>query len=183
MPQWMQDLIAGWPMIRANLPTFFVILVLIICAVWWIMGWRYGDLLASKNGQIELQDRQLAAYKQKLDGATPEQAKSRIDALEAQLNPITARRWQPLTEPQIGNLRLSLRKLPAPSPLRIVCGGSDCVDLAESLSKLFNGIGWQVKPECGLYFDAPTGIAISQRNVADRGLADALEKWPTFALP
>ena len=85
-------------------------------------------------------------------------------------------RWQPLTETQIGNLRLALRALPAPATLRIVCGGSDCIDLAESLSNLFNGIGWPVKPEYGLYFDTPTGIAISQKNVEDRGIADVLER-------
>jgi hypothetical protein len=72
----MQDLTSGWPMIRANLPTFFVILVLIIGAVWWVLDWRYSGVLASKNGQIELQDRQLADYRQKLDGASPDQAKA-----------------------------------------------------------------------------------------------------------
>src|ERR1700733_5100966 len=82
MPQWMQDLFAGWPMIRANLPTFFVILVLIIGGIWWLMDWRYGSIVASKAGQIELQDRQLADYKQKLDGASPDQAKAKIEALE-----------------------------------------------------------------------------------------------------
>jgi len=55
MPQWMQDLFAGWPIIRANLPTFFVIAVLIFGAVWWLMDWRYGAIVASKNGQIEFQ--------------------------------------------------------------------------------------------------------------------------------
>jgi hypothetical protein len=175
MPQWMQDLIAGWPMIRANLPMFFIIVVLIIGAVWWVMGWRYGDLLATKNGQIEMQDRQLAEYREKLKGATPDQAKSRIDALEARLTQATSHRWQSLTETQVGNLSIALKKLPAPTALRIVCGGSDCTDLAESLSKIFNGVGWPVKPEYGFYFDTPTGIAISQKNVEDRGIADALE--------
>ena len=86
MPQWMQDLVAGWPIIRANLATFFVILVLITGVAWWLMGLRYSDLLATKDGQIQLQDRQLADYREKLKGATPDQAKSRIDALEAQLS-------------------------------------------------------------------------------------------------
>jgi hypothetical protein len=163
MPQWMQDHTAGWPMIRANLPTFFVILVLIIGAVWFVVNWSYSGVLTSKTGQLELQDRQLADYKQKLNGANPEQAKSRIDDLEARLIRITARRWDPLTDSQIAEVRVTLRKLPKPYALRIVYGGSDCVDLAESLSRLFNGIGWVVKPEAGAFYDAPDGIVISQR--------------------
>jgi hypothetical protein len=67
-PQWMQDLIAGWPMIRANLPTFFVILFLMIGALWIAFNWSYGGVLASKNAQIELLDRQVAQLKQQVPG-------------------------------------------------------------------------------------------------------------------
>lgn len=83
MPQWMQDLFTGWPMIRSNLPTFFVILALIITTVWVVVNFSYSGVLASKNAQIELQDRQIADYKQKSGGATPDQAKAKIDALAA----------------------------------------------------------------------------------------------------
>jgi hypothetical protein len=68
MPPWMQDLFAGWPMIKANLPTFFVILVLMVGAVWIVVNWSYSGVLASKNGQIELQDRQLVARFIQIDG-------------------------------------------------------------------------------------------------------------------
>ena len=51
----------GWPMIMANVPTFLVIVALIIGVVWAAFKWAYGAVLASKNGQIELLDRQLAA--------------------------------------------------------------------------------------------------------------------------
>jgi hypothetical protein len=100
--------------------------------------------------------------------------------LKSQIAKLSKHRWQPLSETQISSLRIALRNHPAPRTLRIVCGGSDCVDLTESLSELFNGIGWQVKPEYGLYFDAPTGIAISQKDIGDRSIADALEKWANF---
>ena len=73
-----------WPMIRANLPTFAVILVLMIGAIWVVINWSYSGVLASKTGQIELQDRQLSDYREKLKGASPEQAKARIDTLEEQ---------------------------------------------------------------------------------------------------
>src|ERR1700722_2426786 len=109
MPQWMQDLSAGWPMIRANLPTFFVILVLMIGAVWIVVNWSYSSVLASKNGQIELQDRQLSDYRDKLKGATPEQAKEKIDALERTVRMTIGQNWIPLSKTQISDLASKLK--------------------------------------------------------------------------
>jgi hypothetical protein len=100
MPQWMQDLTAGWPMIRANLPTFAVIMVLMSGAIWIVVNWSYSGVLASKNGQIELQDRQLSDYREKLKGASPEQAKAKIDNLEEQARDVRAtNRPEPITKP------------------------------------------------------------------------------------
>jgi hypothetical protein len=92
MPQWLQNLFDGWPMIKANLPTFFVILVLMLGGVWLVLNWAYGQVLANKDAQIQLQDRQLADYKEKLQGATPDQAKAQIDGLEARLRALEPRR-------------------------------------------------------------------------------------------
>jgi hypothetical protein len=60
MPQWMQDLIAGWPMISANIPTFLVIIVLIIGAVWAAMAWAYGRIISHQSAEINLLERQKA---------------------------------------------------------------------------------------------------------------------------
>jgi hypothetical protein len=90
MPQWVQELTAGWPLIMANMPTFFVIVALIGGALWVLFNWAYGSVIARKNSQIELQDRQLADYRQKLDGATPDQAKAKIEALENQVGDTVA---------------------------------------------------------------------------------------------
>jgi hypothetical protein len=58
MPQWMQDLVAGWPMIRANLPTFFVILFLIVGIVWATLSWSYGSIISHQAAEIKLLERQ-----------------------------------------------------------------------------------------------------------------------------
>ena len=68
----------------ANLPTFAVILVLMTGVIWIVVNWSYSGVLGSKNAQIELQDRQLSDYREKLKGASPEQAKAKIDTLEEQ---------------------------------------------------------------------------------------------------
>jgi hypothetical protein len=60
MPQWMQDLVAGWPMIMANLPTFFVIVVLIFGVVWAANSWSHGAVIKRQAAEIKLLERQKA---------------------------------------------------------------------------------------------------------------------------
>jgi len=62
-------------MIKANPATFIAILVAIALVVWFIFRFSYSRVLASKNAQIELQDRQLADYRDKLHVASPQEAK------------------------------------------------------------------------------------------------------------
>jgi hypothetical protein len=141
MPQWMQDLTTGWPMIRANLPTFFVILVLIIGTVWWVMDWRYGGVLASKSGQIELQDRQLADYRDKLKGATPEEAKAKIDALEDKVRNTIGDRWEVLTKEEFTKLVEFVAPL-AKRRIQVMYVNYLGKDLARSFADAFEKAGW-----------------------------------------
>jgi hypothetical protein len=60
MPQWLQDLTTGWPIIRANIPTFIVIVVLIVGAVWAAMSWSYGTVISNQASEIKLLERQKA---------------------------------------------------------------------------------------------------------------------------
>jgi hypothetical protein len=141
MPQWMQDLFAGWPMIRANLPTFFVILVIIIGAVWWLMDWRYGAIVASKNGQLELQDRQLADYKQKLDGASPDQARAKIEALEHTIRVTVGSKWETLSKTQISALAQKLKDIDK-SRATVMYENALGKPLAQSIFDAFQEAGW-----------------------------------------
>jgi len=99
MPQWLQDLTTGWPMIRANLPTFAVILLLMLAAVWWFVNYVHGGSVSSRDSTISNKDSEIALlrsqrdeYKNKLSGASPDEAKARIEALEARLSAIEPRR-------------------------------------------------------------------------------------------
>ena len=103
-------------MIRANLPTFFVILFLAIGVIWVVVNWSYSAVLASKNGQIELQDRQLADYRDKLKGATPEEAKAKIDALEEKVRNTIGDRWEVLTNDEVAKLVELVAALPKKNP-------------------------------------------------------------------
>ena len=141
MPQWMQDLTAGWPMIRANLPTFFVILVLMVGAVWVAFSWAYSGVLASKNGQIELQDRQLADYRDKLKGATPEEAKAKIDALEDKVRNTIGDRWEVLTKDESDKLVSLIAALPK-RRIQVMYVNYLGKNLAKSFADAFEKAGW-----------------------------------------
>jgi hypothetical protein len=59
-PQWIQDLTQGWPMIRANIPTFIVIVALIAGVVWAALSWSYGSIVSHQAAEIRLLERQKA---------------------------------------------------------------------------------------------------------------------------
>jgi hypothetical protein len=167
MPQWMQDLTTGWPMIRANLPTFFVITVLMFGSIWWLMDWRYGGVIANKDSEIALFKGQRDDYKEKLSGATPEQAKARIDALESRLARLEPRR---LTEAQRADLATRLRpptgvKYAVAVIRDMAC--IDCAQLAADISAAF-GVGWNVSNPAamGIANMPPDGIAVRCPDIA-----------------
>ena len=59
-----------------NAPVVFALAILIIAGViWWALRWRY-------SGIIRNRERTIALYKNRLGGASPDEAKAKIDSLE-----------------------------------------------------------------------------------------------------
>jgi hypothetical protein len=141
MPPWILDLFAGWPMIMANLPSFFAVLAFMIGAVWLVVNWAYRSVLASKNGQIELQDRQLADYREKLKGATPEEAKAKIDALEEKVRNAIGDRWKVLTTDETARFVASIAALPH-RRIQVMYSNYLGRDLAKNFADAFERAGW-----------------------------------------
>jgi hypothetical protein len=167
MPQWMQDLFAGWPMIRANLPTFFVILVLILGAVWWLMDWRYGGIITNRDSEIALLKGQRDDYKDKLSGATPDQAKAKIEALESRLATLEPRlaavEPRGLTVAQRAAMIARLSPPVGTTPTIVIVGeaAGDSPQFAADFSSVFGSSGgWNVQEltAMGLGYRPATGI-------------------------
>jgi hypothetical protein len=151
MPQWIRDLFAGWPMIRANLPTFLFVVVLIFGAIWWLMDWRYGGIITGRDGIIANKDSEIALlkgqrddYKDKLSGATPDQAKARIDTLEKIVSRLQPRR---LSSDQAIELVRTLSQISSKG-IQITNDLScpDCSAFTNDLRSAFNRGGWKVIP-------------------------------------
>lgn len=181
MPQWIQDLADGWPMIAAHPKTFMAILIAIIVVVWVVISWSYSSVLASKNSQIELQDRQLSDFREKLKGATPEQAKDKIDSLEGTLRKMIGNNWEPLRRPQIANLAIKLKEIKK-SRAQIMYENPRGKELAQSILDAFKEAGWDeawMSQGSGL----GDGIVVgwSSRAVAVKEALEATAKLPVWA--
>lgn len=181
MPQWMQDLTTGWPMIAANIGTFLVIVALIFGAIWRLMNWRYGGVIAGRDGIIANRDSEITLlkgqrddYKDKLGGATPDQAKARIDALEARLATLeprlTAVEPRRLTADQ--RAALIARLTPPDGETFSICitaeGSGDSSQYAVDLSQTFKSVGaWKIDEAMALGGPRTgSGIAIQMANPA-----------------
>src|ERR1039457_1417985 len=85
--------VVGEMSVIAHAPATFVAALLILAGcIWWAMEWRYGGVIANRDAKLSSARTQRDEYKEKLQGATPDQAKARIDTLEARLANIEPRR-------------------------------------------------------------------------------------------
>lgn len=90
MPSW-KEILEQFALISAAPIPFLLVTIATIGIVWFVVNWSYSAVLSSKNSQIELLERQVADYKDKLSGATPYEAKAKINSLEARLSRIEPR--------------------------------------------------------------------------------------------
>lgn len=71
---------------------FLVAIGIVAIVVWRILKHHYEGRLATKDELIRLREGQVQDYKDKLSGATPDEARARMDALENRLRLVEPRR-------------------------------------------------------------------------------------------
>lgn len=148
----------------ARAPAIFIgALLALTLIVWWLMDWRYSGIISNKEASLALLREQRDDYKNKLGGATPDEARARIDALERKLSELAANVKPPrnLTTSQNQFLLPALQK--AQGRLRITHEGScpDCRRYANDFVHVFRQAGWTV--EEGMFLGGPllsTGIGL-----------------------
>jgi hypothetical protein len=145
MDQLLAKLSEQWAVI-SGAPFPFVLAVAIVGgAIWVAVNWSYGTILASKNAELELADRQLADYKTKLSGATPDEAARRIAELERKVAAVGPRQLSP-------DQRQSFARavaLPAGTNYSLLINidmlCNDCAGLAEQFQQALAAVpGWNV---------------------------------------
>jgi hypothetical protein len=153
MPGWLEDLRREAKVVAAAPILFAGIVAVAAVVIWGVLHWSYQATLSAKDRHVAMLERRVAAYRESASGATPDEARRRIEALETELKTLRLR-LQPrrLTAAQRQTI-LDHSRLPAgarPYALSVLyeadCG--DCKPFAEDLaSALQASEGWQADME------------------------------------
>jgi hypothetical protein len=134
----------------ASVPIAFVGSLLIIAGIVYVATrWRYGLVISDLRERLKLSDDRLSEFRDKLNTESPDDAKARVDALEAQL---AALRLQVPPRRLTDRQRVLLRDAIV-RPVRVLCSIEiehdmscmDCKPYAQDLCSVFAAIpGWRV---------------------------------------
>lgn len=127
-----QKVVDGWPSIAAVLAA--------VPVIWAVLGWSYRSRLQSRDDQIALLQRQRDDYKEKLGGASPDEAKARIEELERRLGPP-----YPLTPAQEARLASALTRTDAEARFSVlIISPLNAAEPGERMARAFKRSGWTV---------------------------------------
>ena len=128
--------------------------------------------------RIKLRDDQIADWKRKTEGNTPDDARARLDALEGQVREILPRR---LTPEQRGKLSEALARRTGKVSVCLDMGVAEARQFSQEIALAFKNAGWDVQqPQVmGPSNPPPAGIGLRVENPAaltplQSDVADAL---------
>jgi hypothetical protein len=145
--------------------TFAVAAILVAGIVWAALDWKYSAQISDLQSRLSLRDDQINDYKNKLSGATPDEAKNRLDALELQVKALSPRR---LTETQKDKIVQSLRGVSGNISIAQDMGAPDAKVYTGDLALAFQAAGWAVTLPAVLGVGNPprTGVGLRVANPA-----------------
>lgn len=166
-----------WAAIGSAPFTFAIAVVIAGFLVWRFVKHEFNTRLSNKESSIELLERQLADYKDKLSGASPDAAKAKIDALEARLDALEPRTLSEAAQAGMVPILDAFRG----QHIHITSDASsaDASRLARQLQIPFNSAGWNVllptvigigdppRSGVGLIVQTPEHLTPEQQAVAD----------------
>ncbi len=158
--------VLGEVQLIAEAPLVFGAAVLFLgVIIWAALRWRY-------SGIIEHRNRIIALYKARLNGATPDQAKAKIDSLEGQVASLKNREWQKLTSAAVTDFE-SVLASQGPHVVSVLPQDRDSVFLARDLVDAFKRIGWKARRDTSMN-DVPDGLTVWPEDDVARAICNAL---------
>jgi hypothetical protein len=150
----------------AEAPLVFAAAVLFLGAIIWAaLRWRY-------SGIIEHRSRIIALYKARLNGATPDQAKAKMDSLEGQVASLKNREWPKLTPAAVTDFE-SVLASEGPHVVSVLPQDRDSIFLARDLVDALKRIGWKAKRDASMN-DVPDGLSVWPEDDVARAICNAL---------
>ena len=150
----------------AQAPLVFGAAVLFLGAIIWAaLRWRYSAIIKHRNHIITL-------YKARLGGATPDQAKSKMDSLEGQVVSLKNREWPKLTPAAVADFERVLAS-EGSHVVSILPQDRDSVFLVRDLVDAFKRVGWKAKRDTSMN-DIPDGLTVWPEDDVARAICNAL---------
>ena len=163
--QFVQNVLGEFRLI-AQAPLVFAAALLFLGAIIWAaLRWRYARIIEHRN-------RIIALYKARLDGATPDQAKAKMDSLEGQVVSLKNREWPKLSSAAVTDFE-SILASQGSHVVSVLPQDKDLVFLARDLVDAFRRIGWNAKRETGMN-DIPDGLSVWPEDDVARAICNAL---------
>ena len=135
----------------AKAPLVFGAAVLFLGAIIWAaLRWRYSGMIERRNDIIAL-------YKARLNGATPDQAKAKIDSLEGQVVSLKTANSPNLRRPLWQILKVYSSQ--GSHVVFVLPTDRDSVFFARDLVDAFERIGWRAKRDVSIN-DIPDGLSV-----------------------
>ena len=165
--RWMEALIrylAGEGRVILQAPATFLVAIAIVFGIAWVaLDWKYSSQISNLQSRLSLRDDQIADYKDKLNGATPDEAKKRLDELETQVRALSPRR---LTNEQKGKLTQALAGTSGVIEIAQDAAVSDAKAFTGDLATCFQVAGWTVSLPSIFApgYVPPTGVALRVLN-------------------
>lgn len=154
---------ANWTVI-AQAPWAFVAWTIFIAGVVWVVvNHLKENRIEALEGRLKLRDDEITDYKRKLSGATPDEAKARIDSLEGRLNQLSPRR---VTAEQREQIRTALVSIPGNAVIGSDMACADAPAFAAGLIAAFQAAGWGVSNPSFMGLSGPPMSGLGLR-VAD----------------
>ena len=133
--------------------------------IWAMLRWRYSAMIEQRN-------RIIALYKARLDGATPDQAKAKMDSLEGQVFSLKNREWPKLAPAAVTDFERILASQ-GPHVVSVLLQDRDSIFLARDLVDAFKRIGWKAQRNTSMN-DIPDGLTVWPEDDVARAICNAL---------
>ena len=158
--------VLGEVRVIADAPLVFGAAVLFLGAIIWAaLRWRYSSMIEHRN-------RIIALYKARLEGATPDQAKAKMDSLEGQVVSLKNREWPKLTPAAVTDFE-SILASQGSHAVSVLPQDKDSIFLARDLVDAFKRIGWNAKRDTSVN-DVPDGLSVWPDDDVARAVCNAL---------
>jgi hypothetical protein len=152
-----------WRLVLSDPIPFIMSIVVVAIVLWFVFDWGYGR-------EISLLKQQLADYKDKLNGATPDQAKAKIADLERRVNLTIGSKWEPLSKDESSRLTAAVAKL-TPRKIQVMYVNQLGRSLAQSIADAFVAAGWS-----DMHFSEGGGLGIGVSTGRGNGMALKLKE-------